>query len=105
MILRISRFTSSLSLVIPYRRIRARGRAGVVVTLLLNSPIFFVDRVETPIMIVQGDMDYAPMRQGEEFLAGLDRQNKRAAFVRYLGAANLIDRGQVAETSLQCRSR
>jgi len=55
-----------------------------------NSPVFFVDRVETPLMIVQGDMDYVPLQQGEEFFAGLYRQNKRAAFVRYLGEGHVL---------------
>ena len=52
---------------------------------LRNSPIFYVDRVETPIMIVQGDIDYIPIQQGEEFFSALYRQGKRAEFVRYWG--------------------
>lgn len=50
-----------------------------------NSPIFYVDRVETPIMIIQGDMDGVPIQQGEEFFNSLYRQNKKAALVRYWG--------------------
>jgi dipeptidyl aminopeptidase/acylaminoacyl peptidase len=55
-----------------------------------NSPLFFVDRVETPVMIIQGDMDYVPFQQGEEFFMGLYRTNKRGAFVRYLGEDHLL---------------
>jgi dipeptidyl aminopeptidase/acylaminoacyl peptidase len=58
---------------------------------LRNSPIFFVDRVETPIMIVQGDLDYVAMQQGEEFFNSLYRQGKRAAFVRYWGEGHVIE--------------
>jgi dipeptidyl aminopeptidase/acylaminoacyl peptidase len=50
-----------------------------------NSPIFFVDRVQTPILIIQGDLDYVAMQQGEEFFKSLYRQGKRARFVRYWG--------------------
>jgi dipeptidyl aminopeptidase/acylaminoacyl peptidase len=35
-------------------------------------------------------MDYVPLQQGEEFFAGLYRQNKRAAFVRYLGEGHAL---------------
>jgi dipeptidyl aminopeptidase/acylaminoacyl peptidase len=52
---------------------------------LRNSPIAFVDRVNTPLMIVQGDMDDCLLEQGEEFFTALQRQNKRAEFVRYVG--------------------
>jgi dipeptidyl aminopeptidase/acylaminoacyl peptidase len=55
-----------------------------------NSPVFSVDRVETPVMIIQGDMDYVPFQQGEEFFTGLYRTNKRGAFVRYLGEDHLL---------------
>jgi dipeptidyl aminopeptidase/acylaminoacyl peptidase len=50
-----------------------------------NSPIFFVDRVETPVLIIQGDLDYVAIEQGEEFFKSLYRQGKRARFIRYWG--------------------
>ena len=43
---------------------------------------FYADRVETPIMIIQGDMDYVPIQQGEEFFMAMYRQGKRARFLR-----------------------
>ncbi|MDQ6827340.1 MAG: prolyl oligopeptidase family serine peptidase, partial [Gemmatimonadota bacterium] len=55
-----------------------------------NSPIFFVDRVETPLMIIQGDQDYVAMQQGEEFFMSLYRQGKRASFVRYWGEGHVL---------------
>ena len=45
---------------------------------LRNSPIFYVERVDTPLLIMQGDMDYVAMQQGEEFFNALYRQGKRA---------------------------
>jgi len=57
---------------------------------LRNSPLFYVDRVTTPLMIVQGDMDYVAMQQGEQFFTALYRQGKRAAFVRYWGEGHVL---------------
>jgi dipeptidyl aminopeptidase/acylaminoacyl peptidase len=56
-----------------------------------NSPIFYVDRVETPLMIIQGDMDYVAMQQGEQFFMSLYRQNKRAEFLRYWGEGHVLE--------------
>jgi len=57
---------------------------------LRNSPIFSVDRVSTPLMIIQGDMDYVAIQQGEEFFASLHRLGKRASFVRYWGEGHVL---------------
>jgi dipeptidyl aminopeptidase/acylaminoacyl peptidase len=56
-----------------------------------NSPITYADRVTTPLLIVQGDMDYVPLQQGEEFFTALYRQNKPASFVRYWGEGHIIE--------------
>ena len=57
---------------------------------LRNSPILYVDRVRTPLMIVQGDMDYVPIQQGEEFFTALHRMGRRAKFVRYWGEGHTV---------------
>ncbi|HKZ79490.1 MAG TPA: prolyl oligopeptidase family serine peptidase [Pyrinomonadaceae bacterium] len=57
---------------------------------LRNSPIFYVDRVQTPVMIIQGDMDSNAMQQAEEFFTALYRQGKRAELVRYWGEGHVI---------------
>ena len=57
---------------------------------LRNSPQTFIDQIETPLMIVQGDMDYVSMEQGEQIFTALFRQNKRAQFVRYWGEGHVI---------------
>jgi dipeptidyl aminopeptidase/acylaminoacyl peptidase len=51
-----------------------------------NSPIFYADRMETPLLIVHGDLDSnIPIEQSEEFFTAMVRQGKRARFVRYVG--------------------
>ena len=59
-----------------------------------NSPIFYVERMETPVMIVQGDEDSVPIEQGEEMFSALQRENKRAQFVRYWGEGHSIENPQ-----------
>jgi len=65
-----------------------------------NSPLFFLDRVTTPLLILFGsdDIDYT---QGWEMFNGLRRLNKPAAIAVYEGEghilqrrANIIDRWQ-----------
>jgi dipeptidyl aminopeptidase/acylaminoacyl peptidase len=57
---------------------------------LRNSPIFSVERVQTPLLIIQGDLDFVGIEQGEEFFSALYRQGKRAEFVRYWGEGHMI---------------
>jgi dipeptidyl aminopeptidase/acylaminoacyl peptidase len=57
---------------------------------LRNSPLFYVDRVQTPLLILQGDLDYVGIEQGEGFFYALFRQNKRARFVRYWGESHKL---------------
>lgn len=58
---------------------------------LRNSPLFFFDRVTTPLMIIQGDVDYVTMAQGEEAFTALQRLGKRGRFVRYWGEGHVLD--------------
>ena len=58
---------------------------------LRNSPIFYVERVKTPLLIVHGDMDFFPIQQAEEFFTALYRLGKRAQFIRYWGEGHLLD--------------
>jgi len=55
-----------------------------------NSPLFHAERVDTPLLIIQGDMDYVPLQQGEQFFNALYRQGKRARFVRYWGEGHVF---------------
>jgi len=56
-----------------------------------NSPLTYVNQVETPLMIIQGDLDYVPVEQGEEFFSALYRQGKPADFVRYWGEGHVLE--------------
>ncbi len=53
-----------------------------------NSPVNYFDRAETPLFIVQGDLDAVPIEQGEEAFTALLRLGKRVAFARYWGEAH-----------------
>lgn len=66
-----------------------------------NNPLTYVDRVQTPIMLVNGDLDHVFMQNTERFFAALVQQRKPAQFVRYWGEAhgqlspvNLLDKWQ-----------
>jgi len=51
-----------------------------------NSPLFFADRVETPIMMMHNDEDGAvPWYQGIEYIMALRRLNKEAYMFNYKG--------------------
>jgi len=68
--------------------------------VLTASPIAFIDRVETPVLLIHGDLDFVPVQQAEEAFTSLARLGKRVRFVRYWGEshgasdspANLRDR-------------
>ncbi len=74
---------------------KSQGRMGVpfwkdAPRYVRNSPIMHVDRVETPLLILHGDMDFVPIQQAEEFFTSLHRRGKRARFVRYWGEGHNI---------------
>jgi dipeptidyl aminopeptidase/acylaminoacyl peptidase len=47
-----------------------------------NSPAFFLNKIETPLLISQGGMDVSPF-QADEIFVGLRRLGKRVVYVRY----------------------
>ncbi|WP_129778123.1 S9 family peptidase [Peristeroidobacter soli] len=58
---------------------------------LRNSPLLGVARIETPVMIVHGDLDpITNIAQSEELFTALYRLNKPAVFVRYWGEGHLL---------------
>lgn len=67
-----------------------------------SSPLSYLDRVETPLLILHGDIDYIPIQHAEEVFTSLARMGKRVRFVRYWGEshgvgdspANIRDRWQ-----------
>jgi dipeptidyl aminopeptidase/acylaminoacyl peptidase len=55
-----------------------------------NSPNFNADKINTPLMLVHGDLDDISMSQSEEMFVALHRLNRDAEFVRYWGEGHLI---------------
>ena len=58
---------------------------------LLNSPVTWVNRIETPLMLIQGDLDYVPLQQGEELFTSLYRLGRTSTFVRYWGEGHSVE--------------
>jgi dipeptidyl aminopeptidase/acylaminoacyl peptidase len=58
-----------------------------------NSPIHFLDRVETPLLIWHGENDVnVPMWQSDEVYAGLKRLGKRVEYRRYPDEGHILQR-------------
>jgi dipeptidyl aminopeptidase/acylaminoacyl peptidase len=58
--------------------------------LIENSPYFYLNRVETPLLIMHGSLDTGvPVHLGEEVFTGLRRLGKEATFVEYQGEDHL----------------
>lgn len=90
------RADAHLPLANPYRLEGGQGRMGGPPSTnlwryLLNSPISYVEQVDTPIMLIHGDLDFVGIEQAEEFFTALYRLGKRARFVRYWGEAHGIE--------------
>lgn len=51
-----------------------------------NSPVFYLDKLETPLLLIQGGEDIVPLGQAEEIFSGLRRLGKEVVLARYLGA-------------------
>lgn len=68
----------------------SQGRMGAppwadLARYVRNSPLFYADRIQTPVMLVQGDRDFISLGQGEEMFTALYRLGKDVTFVRYWG--------------------
>src|SRR5262245_923822 len=68
------------------------GQGGVGGTLwqfrdryIETSPLFFLDRVQTPLLIVHGALDAMAAAQAQEVFAGLRRLGKEVVYAKYLG--------------------
>ena len=70
---------------------------------LENSPLFYANRVETPLMLMHNDADGAvPWQQGIEFFTGLRRLGKPVWMVVYNGEGhNLTGRHNAKDLSIR----
>lgn len=50
-----------------------------------NSPVFYLDRVEAPLLLVSGSLDGLPPHLAEEVYVGLKRLGKQVVYAKYLG--------------------
>lgn len=55
-----------------------------------NSAIHRADKVETPLLLIHGELDFIPIQQSEEFFTALFRQDKRVRLLRYAGEGHTI---------------
>lgn len=63
-----------------------------------HSAIHRADKVETPLLLIHGELDFIPIQQAEEFFTALFRQDKRVTFLRYAGEGHTIsDRANVLD--------
>jgi dipeptidyl aminopeptidase/acylaminoacyl peptidase len=51
-----------------------------------NSPLYFADRIETPLLLIHGGLDPLPAAQSDAMYSALFRQDKDAILVTYWGA-------------------
>ena len=65
-------------------------------TFVQNSPVYFLDRVETPLMIQAGASDSAIVPFSDEVFVGLKRLNKDVTYLRYGGEGHVL----TADTNL-----
>ncbi|MDA0708578.1 MAG: S9 family peptidase [bacterium] len=57
--------------------------------LLKHSPLTYASDVQTPVLLMHGEVDYrCPIEQSEQFFVALKRQDKPVAFVRFPGGAH-----------------
>lgn len=58
---------------------------------LRNSPLFYAERIHTPLLLIHGDLDGVPLQQAEEMFTALHRLGRRARFVRYWGEGHTLE--------------
>ena len=51
-----------------------------------GSPVFHLDKVETPLLLIHGDQDFIPVEQAQEVFMGLARLEKEVVLLKYKDA-------------------
>ena len=63
-------------------------------TLVQRSPLAYVDRVDTPVLLLHGEADVdAPLEQSEQYFVALKRLGKEVEFVRLPGCGHTFLNG------------
>lgn len=57
---------------------------------LANSPVYRADRIQTPMLLIAADRDFAPLGQAEQLFSALFRQGKDAQLVTYWGEGHVV---------------
>lgn len=102
------RWGSGLSRMFQYEQTQTRLGGNLWDSLdvyIENSPIFYVPKIETPILIMHNDNDGAvPWYQGIEYFVSLRRLNKPAWLLNYNGDAhNLRNKANMRDLSIRMR--
>ena len=56
-----------------------------------NSPLFSVETITAPVLLLHGCQDYVPIAQSEQMFSALRELGRRAEFVRYWGEAHVLE--------------
>lgn len=82
---------------------RSMWEPGALELYIENSPVFHVDKVQTPVLIMHNDADGAvPWYQGIEFFSDLRRLDKPAWLLQYNKEAhNLVERRNCKDLSVR----
>jgi dipeptidyl aminopeptidase/acylaminoacyl peptidase len=71
---------------------------------LQNSPMYFLDRVESPLLIAHGSEDGSvPPETGEEIFVGLRQLGKEVEYVRYQGESHVPSQWSYTNQSDLCQ--
>ena len=102
------RWGSGLSRMFQYEQTQTRLGGNLWDSLdvyIENSPIFYVPKIETPVLIMHNDNDGAvPWYQGIEYFVSLRRLNKPAWLLNYNGDQhNLRKKANVRDLSIRMR--
>ncbi len=86
------RWASGMSRIFQYEQTQSRIGGTIwekPLRYLENSPLFFLDKINTPVLVLHNDGDGAvPWYQGIEFFVGMRRLGKPAWLVNYNGEAH-----------------
>lgn len=59
-------------------------------TYVEHSPLFGVDTMNIPALLVHGDLDYVPISQAEEFMSAMEYSGKDARLLRLAGEGHVL---------------